>query len=137
MSLSAGYSSTPLIKKLGIKPAMKLLLLNAPANYAELLQGDIAAQICPQRQVPDFIHLFALNAAAFEKGMKKVIEYAHKNTGIIIWVSWYKQSAGIATDMTENLIRDFALANRLVDIKVCAVSDAWSGLKLVVPVALR
>jgi hypothetical protein len=137
MSIPEGYSSTPLIMKLGIKPGMKLLLLNAPDNYQQLLQEDITTQLCKPAQVPDFIHLFAKDSTAFEKGMKKVLAFSRKNTSIIIWVSWYKKSAGIATDMTENLIRDFALANRLVDVKVCAVSDAWSGLKLVVPVALR
>ena len=60
-----------------------------------------------------------------------------RHTGIVIWVSWYKKSAGIPTDLNENIIRDYALANGLVDVKVCAVSDKWSGLKLVVPLKLR
>ena len=134
---TAGYSGTPLIKKLGITPQMKILLLNAPDNYFDLLGQDIAAQIISAKQTPDFIHLFAKNNAAFEKGMQKVLLYSRKNTAVIIWVSWYKKAAGIATDLNENLIRDFALQNNLVDIKVCAVSDVWSGLKLVVPVAKR
>jgi hypothetical protein len=137
MSIPAGYSGTPLIKKLGIKPGMKLLLLNAPGNYQELLQQDISAQLCKAGQLPDFVHLFAANSTVFEKGMEKALAFARKNTSVITWVSWYKKSSGMSTDMTENLVRDFALANGLVDIKVCAVSDAWSGLKLVVPLALR
>jgi hypothetical protein len=81
--------------------------------------------------------LFAKDIAAFKKGMEKVLLHTKKNTVVIIWVSWYKKSAGIASDLNENIIRDFALQNNLVDIKVCAVSDLWSGLKLVVPVAKR
>ena len=60
-----------------------------------------------------------------------------KNTGVTIWVSWYKKSSGIASDLTEDTIRNYALANGLVDVKVCAVSELWSGLKLVVPVTKR
>jgi hypothetical protein len=133
----AGYSGTPLIKKLGIKPGAKILLLNAPENYFNLLQEDISPQLIATKQTPDFIHLFAKDIAAFKKEMVKVLSYVKKNTAVIIWVSWYKKSAGIATDLNENIIRDFALQNNLVDIKVCAVSDIWSGLKLVVPVAKR
>jgi hypothetical protein len=137
MAIAAGYSGTPLIKKLGIKPGMKLLLLNAPDNYTALLQEDITPQLYKGAQMPDLIHLFVNDKADFEKGMKKVTAAAKKNTSVTIWVSWYKKSSGIKTDITEDTIRDFALANGLVDIKVCAVSDIWSGLKLVVPVAKR
>jgi hypothetical protein len=133
----AGYSGTPLIKKLGIKSGMKVCLLNKPTNYFTLLQQDIGDQLITGRQIPGFIHLFAEDSAAFEKGMRKVLQYAKTNTSLIIWVSWYKKASGIATDLTEDVIRNFALQNNLVDIKVCAVSDVWSGLKLVVPVAKR
>ena len=134
---TAGYSGTPLIKKLGIKPEMKVLLLNEPANYFALLQEDITRQLIIAKQIPDFIHLFAKDSTAFKKGMLKVLLHAKANTAVIIWVSWYKKASGIATDITEDVIRDFALQHNLVDIKVCAVSDVWSGLKLVVPVAKR
>ena len=73
----------------------------------------------------------------FEKEMKNVAIFSKKNPRIIIWVSWYKKSAGIATDITENEIRNYALQNDLVDVKVCAVSGQWSGLKLVVPLIKR
>ena len=69
--------------------------------------------------------------------MQKVFAVAEKNKQVMVWVSWYKKSAGIATDMTEDVIRNYALQNGLVDIKVCAVSEQWSGLKLVVPKSLR
>jgi hypothetical protein len=134
---TAGYSGTTLLKKLGIKPEMKVLLFNEPDNYLNFLQTDITNQLISSNVTPDFIHLFAVDCKAFENGMKKVLLHSRKNTAVIVWVSWYKKSAGIATDLNENIIRDFALKNNLVDIKVCAVSDLWSGLKLVVPVAKR
>ena len=134
---SAGYSGTPLLKKLGLKPEMKVLLLNEPANYFTLLQTDITNQLTGGNVTPDFIHLFAADNKAFENGMKKILVHSKKNTAVIVWVSWYKKSSGIVTDLNENIIRDFALQNNLVDIKVCAVSELWSGLKLVVPVVKR
>ncbi len=133
----AGYSEIPLLKKLGIKPEMKVLLIDAPDNYFNLLEVDISTQFIVGKQIPDFIHLFAKDIIAFKKEMRKILPLATKNTAVIIWVSWYKKAAGIATDLDENVIRNFALQNNLVDIKVCAVSDVWSGLKLVVPVAKR
>ena len=69
--------------------------------------------------------------------MKRLDRLIKKNKKIVIWVSWYKKSSGIATDITEDTIRNFALKNNLVDVKVCAVSDIWSGLKLVVPLKAR
>ncbi|HET6254330.1 MAG TPA: hypothetical protein VFE32_09660 [Puia sp.] len=87
--------------------------------------------------IPDFVHLFAADRATFIKSMRSLEPVWRKNTQLVIWVSWYKKSSGIATDLTEDVIRDYALSNGLVDIKVCAVSDKWSGLKLVVPLKSR
>jgi hypothetical protein len=134
---TAGYSGTPVIKKLGIKPEMKLLVIHPPENYALILESGIEQQFVRGKTIPDLIHLFAKNNTAFVSGMKKILPLCRKNPAIIIWVSWYKRAAGIATDLSENGIRDFALQNGLVDIKVCAVSDLWSGLKLVVPLSKR
>lgn len=134
---TSGYSGTPLINKLGIKPSMKILLINHPDDYYVLLQTDISKQLLKANETPDFIHLFVKNNKEYETGMKKVKSIAKKNTEVIIWISWYKKAAKISTDITEDLIRNYALKNELVDIKVCAVSDIWSGLKLVVPKALR
>jgi hypothetical protein len=134
---NAGYSGTPLLKKLGIKQGLKLLLINAPANYFELLEFDISAQLAGRKEIPGLIHLFAQTKRDFEKGMKKIEPYCKKNREIIIWVSWYKKSAGMISDLSENAIRDYALQNNLVDIKVCAVSELWSGLKLVIPLSKR
>jgi hypothetical protein len=133
----AGYSGTPLIKKLGIKPEMKLLLINQPDDYYTLLETSVASQICKKKEVPDFVHLFIKSAKEFDTEMKKLQAVIKQNTAIIIWVSWYKKAAKIATDVTEDVIRNYALQNDLVDIKVCAVSELWSGLKLAVPVGKR
>ena len=132
-----GYSGTPLLQKLGIKPAMKILMMHAPENYVQLLEIPIDGQFVKGKEVPDLIHLFAKNNAIFLAGMKKILPFCKENPSVIIWVSWYKKAAGIATDLTEDIIRNFALGNDLVDVKVCAVSDIWSGLKLVMPLAIR
>jgi pimeloyl-CoA synthetase len=135
--MPAGYSGTPLIKKLGIKPGMKLLLINQPHDYYSLIETNIDDQLCKKNETPDFVHLFVKAIKEFEAEMKKLKVVSKKNTAITIWVSWYKKSAKIQTDVTEDVIRNYALKNDLVDLKVCAVSDVWSGLKLVVPLKKR
>jgi bifunctional DNA-binding transcriptional regulator/antitoxin component of YhaV-PrlF toxin-antitoxin module len=137
MSSSEGYSGTPLLKKLGIKPGSKILLINQPDDYFELLQSDITDQLCKKNDTADLIHLFVKNNKEFEGEMKKLSGLIKTNPAVIIWISWYKKSSRIPTDITEDVIRQYALNNGLVDVKVCAVSDIWSGLKLVVPVKLR
>lgn len=134
---TAGYSGTPLIKKIGIKPEAKLLLIHAPKNYFDLLEMNITDQLCRRNELPDLVHLFVKDNKEFESEMKKLKSSITKNPEITIWVSWYKKTAKIPTDLTEDVIRNYALKNGLVDVKVCAVSDVWSGLKLVVPVKLR
>jgi hypothetical protein len=134
---TAGYSGTPLLQKLGIKPGLKILLLNEPDNYFELLGTNISDQLSSKNQIPDLVHLFVKNNKEFETMMKKLEPVYKKNSGITIWISWYKKAAKIATDITEDTVRNYALNNGLVDVKVCAVSDIWSGLKLVVPLAKR
>jgi hypothetical protein len=134
---TAGYSGTPLLKKLGIKDGWKVRLIDAPEEYFGWLGADLSGRLCGAREVPDLIHLFAASRKDFEKGMGVVLRLCEKNRQIVVWVSWYKKSSGVVTDLTENMVRDYALANGLVDIKVCAVSEEWSGLKLVVPVAKR
>ena len=140
---TTGYSETPLLNKLGIKPEMKILLLNEPTDYFNLLEINISAQLCRKNETPDLVHLFVANNKNFETEMKKLKPVCKKNPAIIIWVSWYKKSAlrqaqgKLSSDVTEDTIRNYALKNDLVDVKVCAVSDVWSGLKLVVPLAKR
>lgn len=133
--MSVGYSGTPLLKKLGIKEEMKVELIRQPVDYFDLLEKDISSQFCRKKDIPDLIHLFVKTNKEFEAEMTKIKRRIKPTT--MIWVSWYKKSAGIPTDLTEDVIRNYALRNDLVDIKVCAVSDIWSGLKLVVPLAKR
>jgi hypothetical protein len=134
---TSGYSGTPLLKKLGLKDGLRIRLINPPDDYFELLEMDVSGQMAGAKETPDWVHLFARSRREFEKGMSALKKTYKKNTGLVIWVSWYKRSAGIPTDLTEEFIRGWALGNGLVDIKVCAVSGEWSGLKLVVPVVLR
>lgn len=134
---ATGYSGKPLFKKLGINREMKIILLNKPVNYYGLLETDITNQLCKKNETPDFIHLFVTTEKEFEYEMKKLNPVYKKNTSIILWVSWIKKSAKIPTDVTEDTIRNYALQNDLVDVKVCTVSDLWSGLKLVVPLNKR
>jgi len=134
---TTGYSGSSLIKKLGIKPEAKVLLINQPADYYALLETNISDQLCQKNETPDLIHLFVTTQQEFEAIMKKLSPVYKRNPAIAIWVSWYKKSSKIPTDITEDVIRNFALQNNLVDVKVCAVSEVWSGLKLVVPLNKR
>src|SRR5580704_18771596 len=134
----AGYSGTPLAQKLGIKPGTKLLAINAPKDYRALLASlpdSVAISAKPAKSVSDIVHLFVTSLAEFERDLPKA--RAAMTIDGAIWVSWYKKSAKIPTDVTEDVIRNRALKTDLVDVKVCAVSDVWSGLKLVVRKHLR
>ena len=133
-----GYSGTPLLKKLGINPGTKLLLLNiTTTDYSGLLESNISNQLCKSRETPDLVHVFVKSNKEFEMTMKKIKPLCKKKPNIAIWVSWYKKSSKIQTDISEDMIRSYALKNDLVDVKVCAVNEYWSGLKLVVPLAKR
>jgi hypothetical protein len=129
---TAGYSGTPLMKKLGIAPETKLMTVNAPEDYFQLLEADVSSQMVGKPAVPDLVHLFVKDNKEFEAAMKNLEPLQKKNRNLVIWVSWHKKSAGIPTDLTEDVIRNYALKGELVDVKVCAVSDIWSGLKLVI-----
>ncbi len=134
----AGYSNTPLLKKLGIKEDAKMLVLNFPGGhtaYWKLIGHNCTNQLCIAKEVPSFIHLFAKDQEEFYKTFLQTEKRLQGS--VMLWVSWYKKSAGIKTDMTEDWIRNFALQHNLVDVKVCAVTEEWSGLKLVIPVAKR
>ncbi|MEZ5427539.1 MAG: hypothetical protein R2747_14800 [Pyrinomonadaceae bacterium] len=127
-----GYSGTPLAKKLGYKPEHKVYLHQAPENYLSLL-GDLPENLTFLQSLnerADLIHLFSKQAAEMEKCLFQFKEKIVPNG--CIWVSWYKKAAKIPTDITEDVIRETALALGLVDIKVCAVDEKWSGLKLVI-----
>ena len=132
MSSTAGYSGTPLSKKLGIKDGTRVLVIDQPANYLELIAPlPVGASVIekPTNDV-DLIHFFTNTRDGLAAGLnqyKKLI----KQDGAI-WVSWYKKAAKLPTEITEDVIRDVALPLGLVDIKVCAVDEKWSGLKLVI-----
>jgi hypothetical protein len=134
---NVGYSGTPLLKKLGLKEGFRIWLINPPEGYFQWLEKDISSQLCRPGDLPDWAHLFAASVREFETGMHRLEKGYKKNTGMTIWVSWYKKSSGIPTDLTEDIIRGHALGHGLVDIKVCAVNEEWSGLKLVVPLGKR
>lgn len=134
----AGYSGTPLIKKLGIKSGHQLLVTGEPAAYwdwvSPLPEGVIVKRK-PGVAVLDFVHLFVKEKKLFEKELLRY-KKSLKSDGMI-WISWPKKSSKVISDLDENSIRNFALKNGLVDIKVCAVDEVWSGLKLVIPVKDR
>ena len=133
----AGYSSKPLAKKLGIKPQCKMRLINVPDYYFELFD-DMPADVhilTDKKIKKNFIHLFVKRLSELEKCIAEIKNEIEQDG--IIWISWHKRSSKIQTDVTEDKIRETALANGLVDIKVCAVDDVWSGLKLVIPVKNR
>ncbi len=133
----AGYSGTPLVKKLGIKPGFKMKLVDPPPHYLKLL-GPLprGAGIAPASQKSfDFIHFFAWDHKKYEKILPKLKKQITPNG--MIWVSWPKAASKVPTDVTEKAVRDTALKIGLVDIKVCAVDETWSGLKLVIPVKDR
>ncbi len=116
---------------------MKIQLINAPDDYYGLIEMNLQPQLIKSNETPDLIHLFVKSMKEFETEMKQLEKKIKKNSSMIIWVSWYKRSAKIPTDVTEDVIRNYALKNGLVDVKVCAVSEHWSGLKLVVPISRR
>lgn len=125
----AGYSLTPLIKKLGIRETMKVLVVNMQADYFSILEVDISDQLTKDHQEADLVHIFATSKKELEQDFERVINAAR--VGSIIWISWYKNASGIKTDITEDTIRKIVLPKGWVDIKVCAVSGIWSGLKIV------
>ena len=130
--MTAGYSGTPLSKKLGIKSGSRIFLSHAPENYFELVAPlpDAVEFVSRITLETDLIHLFETNRASLRKALVIALPQLRQNAAI--WVSWPKRSSRLPTDITEDIIRLVALSLGLVDIKVCAVSDIWSGLKLVI-----
>jgi hypothetical protein len=128
----AGYSGTPLEKKLGIKNKFKIKLVNEPENYFDLFQDlpDDIRIIKDKKTKKDLIHYFATGAVQLNKDISSLRTEIEPNG--MIWISWPKKSSKVETDLDENSIREIALKNDLVDVKVCAVDKIWSGLKLVI-----
>jgi hypothetical protein len=129
--MAAGYSTNPLYKKLGLKEGITVKLVHAPWHYPELI-GEMFEKLNLKNTATkdvDFIHFFT-NSLAEVAGQLPALKQQIKKDGAI-WISWYKMSAGKPTELTENIIRNIGLAARLVDVKVCAVDEEWSGLKFV------
>jgi hypothetical protein len=136
-SVMAGYSGTPLLKKLGIKPGSRIYISEPPAQYFDWISPmpDAVKVSDKLTDVFDFIHVFVRDQKTFQVLLSKSKKHLQVNG--MIWVSWPKKSSGIGSDLDENKIRDYGLKIGLVDIKVCAVDETWSGLKFVIPVKDR
>ena len=133
----AGYSGKPLFEKLGIKPKQRLYVKNPPDDYYQLIAPMFEQVVFLTRATNniDLAHVFTTKAKELAQNLNLLI---HKiNPDGMIWVSWSKKSSKVITDITEDTIREICLPMGLVDVKVCAVDDIWSGLKLVIRKELR
>jgi hypothetical protein len=136
---TAGYSGTPLAKKLGIKRAYQVALVNAPEGFENLL-GDLPADVVLSRDLAtsaafDVLICFAEDLRRLRVSFPRCAKKLAPHGGL--WVAWPKRASGVATDLTENVVRDVGLEAGLVDNKVCAIDATWSGLRFVVRVADR
>ena len=127
-----GYSGTPLVRKLGIPAGERVVAINAPSHYEQLLEGlpddvSISERIAANAR---FIHLFVRERADLEERLSSL--RTKLDDAGVLWVSWPKKSSRVVTDVTEDTIRSVALPLGYVDVKVCAVDDTWSGLKLMI-----
>jgi hypothetical protein len=126
----AGYSGTPLPKKLGIKPGYRVYMANAPEEVrAELLDALAECEVLMQAKALDFAMFFSKSRAQLSKEFLRISKTLAPAG--MLWISWPKKSSGLTTDLTENEVRAIGLDAGLVDVKVCAVSEVWSGLKFV------
>ena len=134
---TSGYSGTPLVKKLGIKEGFKIKVVNAPDNYLNLLPGlpENIEWVSDRGVRKNFIHYFATDSRQLERDIVSLKHEIVENG--IIWISWPKKAAKEVTNLSGNIVRSIGLNNGLVDIKVCAVDEIWSGLKFVIPVKER
>lgn len=133
----AGYSGTPLVKKLGIKPGFRVYVENGPDEYVKMLEPlpEDVTFVRRGNGKLDLIHVFASDAEALAGRLVELLPRIVANG--TIWVSWPKKAARVPTDVTEDVVRSLALPLGLVDVKVCAVDEVWSGLKLVIRVNNR
>ncbi len=139
MPNSAGYSGTPLPKKLGIKPVHKVALVNPPKDFSATL-GDLPFGASLQnglsgKSLFDVIVVFVKQRTELERQLAQLRKRMTAAAGL--WIAWPKRTSGVATDMTEHVVREIALPTGLVDNKVCAIDDTWSALRLVIRVEHR
>lgn len=127
---TAGYSGTPLVKKLGIKSGFSIVFMNAPAGFASTLDlpADVLVNKTPRLHM-DFVLLFVKSEKQLTQKFSHVAAKLKPNG--MLWVAWPKKSSGVATDLTFTNVQAIGLAAGLVDVKICAVDDTWSGLKFV------
>jgi hypothetical protein len=128
----AGYSGTPLAKKLGIKEGHRVAFPQAPREFTGLL-GELPEAVTVKSRTTgplDVIVLFTKSRAGLERRLPALRRAMDPAAGL--WIAWPKRSSGVETDMTEDVARELGLANRLVDNKVCAIDETWSGLRLVI-----
>ena len=132
----AGYSQIPLVKKLGIKSGMKISILNAPEEFWKELgeMPEVKSIVKPNKDM-DFILFFTNSKRDYAKNFLKLAKSLASDG--MLWIGWPKKASKMLTDVNENIIRDFGLANGLVDVKVCAITEKWSGLKFVIRVKDR
>jgi len=133
----AGYSGTPFAKKLGIREGSRVVTKNAPKDYTQLLQ-PVPPGVEFQKKVSqssDIVHVFSDKQSALQTDLVALRKSIRSDA--VVWVSWPKRAAKVPTDITEDAIRELALPLGFVDIKVCAVNEIWSGLKLVIRKELR
>lgn len=129
--MTAGYSGTPLIRKLGIKVGYAIATVNAPDNYDDLL-GELPDDVRYTELSDgslDFVHAFYLEKAQLAVDFSR-LKWALKLDGML-WISWAKKASKVPTDLTGDVVRELGLQGGLVDVKVCAVDAMWSGLKFV------
>lgn len=129
--MSAGYSKTPLVKKLGIKPGFRVYFVNLPDNLCALL-GELPAEVSTLKAadgVIDYIQLFTKSREELRHEVP-VLKKSLAENGML-WISWPKKASRVATEVDEQLVRSTGLQNGLVDVKICAVDEVWSGLKFV------
>jgi hypothetical protein len=124
-----GYSGTPLPKKLGIKSGFRVRLANSPAEVRAELREALAECDLKQGDALDFVMIFSKSRAELAKEFSRMVKLLAPAG--MLWVSWPKKSSGVATDVDENVVRGIGLDRGLVDVKVCAVTEIWSGLKFV------
>lgn len=132
MTQPGGYSGTPLWKKLGLKPRFRVKVKNAPVDYLSMLEPlpDDVAVSRRLRAPVDLWHMFSTSRSELERQLSTCVNEIRQDG--MIWVSWPKKSSGVSSDITEDVIRKLALPLGLVDVKVCAINEIWSGLKLVI-----
>ena len=133
----AGYSGTPLTKKLGIKEGFQILAISAPEDYRDVLEPLPASVrfVSKANQNTSLFHIFSTKNVQLSKALALCRDKL--GPAAAVWVSWPKKSAKVPSEITEDVIREVALPLGFVDVKVCAVDEVWSGLKLVVRKALR